>query len=204
MELIPGTDGAMKFISEMKDQGYLVDIYDSSEIANGNNKFINRDRQNFIIENHGDAHKNHLLVVALIPGFPIEKLIALYPTIKTFFSPDKIPPTFLFLNLHVREGLVIRRTRKGAALFSLVSKEQWYDEGEFNIPEFREISALDHAKSMRFVFRSVDMISRGDYNDYCGEGRKRDNDNNIKYGLQQLSQIFPKINIDFDGFIINY
>ena len=204
MLVVPASSECMDLLGDLSASGHLVDVYNEASIAIENDRFIQSQQAKFLFEKYGSLFYNHLLAIAITPDFPISRFCEIYTSLSTFFEVTKFHPKFLFLNLLNEEGLVIRQTRKGSARFSFVSKEEWFDEGDFGSPSFQKFKQLDYGGSVTYTFRSLDMITRGDYGFFSGEGGTRQNQSLIDEGLHRLNRVFPKMKFTEDLFAMDY
>jgi hypothetical protein len=105
--------------------------------------------------------------------------------------------------LHLLKVWSLLKTR-GDSLFSFVSKEEWFDEGDFQSPRYQKFTHLDYGRSVTYTLRSLDMITRGDFGFFSGEGGTRHNKSLINEGLSRLNRLFPKMEFTEDMFAMDY
>ena len=203
MLVIPASKECMELIGDLSELGHLVDVYNEASIEKDNKRFIQSRQAKFLYEKYGALFYNHLLAIAITPEFPLNRVCEIYPALSTFFEATKFHPKFLFLNLFTEEGLVIRQTRKGSSRFSFVSKEDWFDEEDFGSPSYQKFTQLDYGRSVTYTIRSLDMIARGEYGFFSGEGA-RQNQRLINEGLSRLNRVFPKLKFTADIFVMDY
>jgi hypothetical protein len=204
MLVIPASKECMELLGDLSELGYLVDVYNEASIEKDSERFIQSQQAKFLFEKYGALFYNHLLAIAITAEFPLNRVCEIYPALSPFFEVTKFHPKFLFLNLFTEEGLVIRQTRKGSALFSFVSKEEWFDEGDFESPSYQKFTHLDYGRSVTYTLRSLDMITRGDFGFFSGEGGTRHNKSLINEGLSRLNRLFPKMEFTEDMFAMDY